>query len=290
MRADATPTHATIRPMSDTLRLLADYECFPLWRPDGEGDLDPAELNLPANLTARLLAWADAFDSTLNRNDPASPLPMRAAFLRGGEDEWHGFEREGHTLWHMLQAARPDLRVRYHSTLLRHTLEPGEDELLDLLDDAGEVRGVLWRSASEGVKHKWGVVAFLRNAAGELFIPRRATYKTRWPGALDFSVGGLVMAGESCNQAFIREAREELNLDVAVTGWQGAGAFSPHDHHLRCFTRVYEVPFEGQPKLNPDDFSGGEWLTPDEVRSRAEAGEAVNGDLLAVLDLVYGKR
>ncbi len=149
---------------------------------------------------------------------------------------------------------------------------------------------MLWRSASEGVRHKWGVVAFLRNPSGELFIPRRAAHKTRWPSALDFSVGGLVMAGESCDRAFLREAREELNLDVEATGWRVAGTFDPFHHDLRCFARVYEVPFEGIPALNPDDFSGGEWLTSDEVRRRAEAGDPVNGDLLTVLDLVYGKQ
>ncbi|WP_146009452.1 hypothetical protein [Deinococcus planocerae] len=116
MRADATPTHATIRPMTDTPRLMADHQCFPLWLPEGKGDLDPAELNLPAHLTARLLAWAAAFDSTLNRNDPASPLPMRAAFLRVREDEWHSFEREGHTLWREVQEARPELQITYYST------------------------------------------------------------------------------------------------------------------------------------------------------------------------------
>lgn len=269
---------------------MTDYECFPLWRPNGEGDLDPAALGLPDDLTARLLAWADAYDSTLNRDDPASPLPMRAAFLRDGEDEWHAFEREGHTLWRALQEARPDLHVTYHSSLTGYEVEPGADELLDRLDDTGEVVGVIWRSESGGMPHVRGVNAFLRNAAGELFIPRRAPDKARWPNALDFSVGGYVVAGESFDGALAREAREELNLDVAALDGRVTAGFSPFATGLSSFMCVYEIPFEGTPDLNPRDFGGGEWLTPGAVLARAAAGEPVKGDLVGVIERVYGRQ
>lgn len=158
---------------------MADFGCFPLWQSGGEGDLNPAELGLPDELRARLLDWAQAFDSALDMKNAPAPLPMRAAFLQDREDGWHSFEREGHTLWRLLQAARPDLHVTYRSTLLGRDLNPDEDELLDLLDDAGGVRGVLWRSASEGVRHKRGVTAFLRDSRGKVFFPRRAAHKAR---------------------------------------------------------------------------------------------------------------
>lgn len=274
--------------MRNALRLMADYECFPLWRPEGGGDLNPADLGLPTELTTRLLAWAEAFDSTLDVENAPAPLPMRAVFLRDGEDEWASFECEGHTLWRLLRVARPDLHVTYFSPLLKREVEPDADELLDLLDDAGKVIGVVWRSASDGVPFVRGVNAFLRNAAGELFIPRRAAHEARWPGALDFSVGGYMIAGESFEDAFVREAREELNLDVAALGWRVTGDFSPLDTGLSSFMRVYEVSFEGLPDLNPLDFSGGEWLTPGEVLGRVAAGERVKGDLIEVIERVYG--
>lgn len=276
--------------VGQSVRLMANYGCFPLWRPNGEGDLNPAELGLPAELTARLLAWAAAFDSTLDMQNAPSPLPMRAAFRRENEGEWAAFEREGHTLWRLLRAARPDLRVTYHSTGLETDLEPDSDELLDLLNDAGEVVGVLWRSASEGVRHKRGVTAFLRNSRGEVFFPRRAAHKTRWPGALDFSVGGLVLAGETFEEGFHRETREELNLDPRDLPWRPLGEFSPWGTGLRCFTGVYEIRSDAAPAFNPQDFSGGAWLAPGRVVALADAGEAVNGDLLEVLRLTYGEQ
>lgn len=266
---------------------MADHGCFPLWLPGGEGDLNPAALGLPDALTARLLSWAEALESAVELENAPAPLPMRAAFLRDGEDGWHSFEREGHTLWRLLQAARPDLHVTYRSTLLGRDLNPDEDELLDRLNDAGEVRGVLWRSASSGVRHKRGVTAFLRNSRGEVFFPRRAAHKARWPGALDFSAGGLVMAGETFEEGFRRETREELNLDPQDYPWRPLGEFSPWGTRLRCFTGVYEIRSDTTPTFNPQDFSEGMWLSPRQVRALADAGEAVNGDLLEVLRLAY---
>lgn len=265
---------------------MADYACSPLWLPDGDGPVDPEEVGLPAALTAALHVWADAHDSTLDWDNAPAALPMRDAFLRPGEDERHSFEREGHRLWRELRSVLPDREISYRSVLLRRDVTPGSDELLDLLDDAGEVVGVLWRSQSRGVRHKRGVVGFLCNPAGEVFVPRRLESKAWWPGALDFSVGGLAMAGETPEEAFVREVQEELGLRLTEGGFQFLADFSPLSTSLQCFTRVYQVPFEGTPKLAPDEFSGGEWLLPSEVLDRMEAGERVNGDLAEVLRLL----
>ncbi|UQN06009.1 NUDIX hydrolase [Deinococcus sp. QL22] len=272
-----------------TLKLMADYHCFPLWKPDGD-NLDPATLGVPTALAARLEAWADTFDSTLNRADPMSPLPMRATFLGAGENEDAAFEREGHALWWALRAALPGQQVGYFSTLLGRVIEAGDDELLDRLDDAGEVTGVLWRSVSDGVKGVRGVNAFFRNSAGQLLLPRRAAHKPRWPGALDFSVGGYTLAGESLDESFVREAREELNVNVAALGWHVLGDLSPFDTGVSCFMRIYEVDMNDLPHQNPDDFNGADWLTPEQLLERAAKGEMLKPDLLKVIDLVYAKQ
>ncbi|MFI2610920.1 hypothetical protein [Kitasatospora sp. NPDC018619] len=57
------------------IRVLADYECYPLWLTgEDAGDLSPAEpaLALSAGLIGRLDAWSDAYDETLCRDDPMS--------------------------------------------------------------------------------------------------------------------------------------------------------------------------------------------------------------------------
>ncbi|HRD27731.1 MAG TPA: hypothetical protein PLO65_05470 [Caulobacter sp.] len=74
-----------------SLRLMADYQCFPLWEasPGLVGNVDPATLPLSADLRADLLAWAAAFDATLDLDDPArsgfTEAASRARFRLEGE-------------------------------------------------------------------------------------------------------------------------------------------------------------------------------------------------------------
>ncbi len=55
------------------LRLMPDYECFPLWHADGLefGDVDPSSLPISDVLRDELMGWAADYDLTLNRDDPA---------------------------------------------------------------------------------------------------------------------------------------------------------------------------------------------------------------------------
>lgn len=56
------------------MRVLADYECYPTWLTGfaGVDNVDPAELPISDGLAASLLQWAQTYDGTLDRDDPAS--------------------------------------------------------------------------------------------------------------------------------------------------------------------------------------------------------------------------
>ena len=56
------------------IRLMADYFCHPLWHNGGVevGDIDPASLPISDALKNDLDAWARAFDSILDMDDPAN--------------------------------------------------------------------------------------------------------------------------------------------------------------------------------------------------------------------------
>jgi hypothetical protein len=79
---------------------MAEYESFPLWRTDSGGyaNVDPAELSISPDLVRQLLEWADAYDRTLNRNDPlVSGFPdpgAEEAFYARGEQLAHGLAAE----------------------------------------------------------------------------------------------------------------------------------------------------------------------------------------------------
>lgn len=86
-----------------TIRLMADYQCFPLWAcaPDEPDNIDPESLPISPELRAALVAWAETFDSALDWNDPGNSPPMSA------EDE-AAFEAEKRRLAERLRAELGD--------------------------------------------------------------------------------------------------------------------------------------------------------------------------------------
>lgn len=46
---------------------------------------------------------------------------------------------------------------------------------------------------------------------------------------------------------------------------------NPIDKHV--FLHLYEIEFEKEPKLNPDYYEAGEWLTPEEYERRSAGGK-----------------
>lgn len=57
-----------------TIRLMADYQCFPLWEasPGKVGNINPGSLPISHDLQTGLAMWAKTYDLTLNMDDPAS--------------------------------------------------------------------------------------------------------------------------------------------------------------------------------------------------------------------------
>lgn len=82
--------------MSQEIKLMADYAAWPLWGP--HGNVDPATLPISTGLQSRLDAWAEAFDASLNREDPRRPrfpTPQAArAWNEQGLTLWHDLQRE----------------------------------------------------------------------------------------------------------------------------------------------------------------------------------------------------
>lgn len=56
------------------IKLMADYQCYPLWdvTPGHYGDLNPETLPISTALQKSLMDWARVYDSTLNIDDPVS--------------------------------------------------------------------------------------------------------------------------------------------------------------------------------------------------------------------------
>jgi isopentenyldiphosphate isomerase len=89
-----------------------------------------------------------------------------------------------------------------------------ESELVDVFDDDGRAAG----SVERGVAHRDGLWhrslhCWLVTGDGVLLVQRRSADRAHWPGQLDISAAGHVLAGEPWTAA-LREAREELGLTL----------------------------------------------------------------------------
>jgi len=114
--------------MAEKIKLMADYECYPLWwaGSDKVGDIDPETMPLSERTISRLEKWADIYDAKLNWEDPNSSgfptLEAKAAF-----------EQEGISLWKQLQKElAPNYEVIYFSEQLNQVVT-NTNELASLL-------------------------------------------------------------------------------------------------------------------------------------------------------------
>ncbi|MBH8552854.1 hypothetical protein I8751_10835 [Nostocaceae cyanobacterium CENA357] len=113
--------------MAVKIKLMADYECDPLWWEDAGkvGNIDPARLPLSQETISRLRKWASAYNATLNWQDPGNSPDL-------SEEAEAAFEEEGISLWKQLQTElTPNYQVVYFSELLGKVLtHPSELEVL----------------------------------------------------------------------------------------------------------------------------------------------------------------
>lgn len=101
--------------MTVGIKLMPDYACYPLWWEGNNrvGNINPATLPLSQETIDRLHRWADAYDATLNWDDPANS----PGFLSREAEDF--FEQEGINLWKQLQKELPlHFKVYYFSSSL----------------------------------------------------------------------------------------------------------------------------------------------------------------------------
>lgn len=95
-----------------------------------------------------------------------------------------------------------------------------------------------------------------------IWIAKRANNKPMFPGMLDNSVGGAVMDDETPRESLLREAMEEIGIDVKDATSAGAVSWFniKDENHLEPGVQsVFDLELDAETKLRPAE-SGIEWL------------------------------
>ena len=163
------------------------------------------------------------------------------------------------------------------------------DEILDLVSHDDIVIDQLSRSEvyAQNLSNFRVVNAFIVNDKGQLWIPRRTKTKRIFPLCLDTSMGGHVTAGETYQQAFERELKEELHLDANSVRYTMIGKLNPQDHQTSAFMQVYLIHLNNVNSYNTQDFCEYFWLTPEECIKKLHNGDISKGDLPKIITHLF---
>ena len=99
------------------------------------------------------------------------------------------------------------------------------DERIDIVDRHGNPTG---KTALKSDAHKYGwyhntIHLWLYTKKGDILLQQRSHKKTIHPLLWDVSVAGHIDAGETFEEALIRETQEEIGLKLSVTDLQKIG-------------------------------------------------------------------
>lgn len=146
-------------------------------------------------------------------------------------------------------------------------------EILPVVDESGNVIA----SATRGECHSGSkllhpvVHVHVFDSIGRLYLQKRPLWKDIQPGKWDTAVGGHVDYGETVDDASVREAREELSIDVT-------GRLRPLGRYvfesavekelINSFTCVVD-PREVRPT---EELDSGQFWTRDEIEAHLNDG------------------
>ncbi|WAL94571.1 NUDIX hydrolase [Streptomyces sp. Je 1-369] len=159
--------------------------------------------------------------------------------------------------------------------------DPSE-EMITIVDEHDEVTGEAPRGEAyaRGLRHRC-VFILARDAEGRVFVHRRTPTKLVFPSLYDMFVGGVVGAGESCDDAALREAEEELGVHglprptplFTFLYDDGAGkSWWSYLYEVRC-----ELPVQPQ----AEEVAWHAFVTEDELERRLDEWEWVPDGLAA---------
>lgn len=134
-----------------------------------------------------------------------------------------------------------------------------DSEIIQIVDENNmEIAAVPRRTMREQHLIHRASYILVFNQAGELFVQKRTMSKDVYPGLYDVAAGGVVLAGESYEDAAERELAEELG----VKGKQLTTCFDHYyeDTDNRVWGRVFTCRHEGPFYLQEEEIDSGGFM------------------------------
>jgi len=145
-------------------------------------------------------------------------------------------------------------------------------EVFQLVDEKGAPMGSAPRSRCHGDPRLIHLVVHIHvfDAAGRLYLQKRAATKDTNPGKWDTSVGGHVQWGETVPAALAREAQEELGIDAggaaALFGYLHRGSFESE------YAQCYALTWTGPVRPDPEEIETGRFFRLEEIDAMRGTG------------------
>ncbi|TVL90667.1 NUDIX domain-containing protein [Streptomyces sp. SAJ15] len=155
------------------------------------------------------------------------------------------------------------------------------DEVLDIVDERDRVVGQARRAdaLARRLRHRC-VFILVRDPDGRVFVHRRTAEKLVFPSRHDVFVGGVVGAGESYDEAALREAEEELGVS-GLPAPRPLFRFLYDTPEHTWWSAVYEVSCALPVDPQAEEVAWHAFLTEDEVAERLDTWEWVPDGLEA---------
>ena len=144
------------------------------------------------------------------------------------------------------------------------------EEIFPIVDETGKVIGQATRSECHNGSMLLHPVIHLHifNSKEELFLQKRSPLKDIEPNKWDSSVGGHIDLGEEPTEAAIREAREELGLDLMVINY--IDRYIIETDRERELSYVYYIKTDTQPTIDNKEVIDGKYWSLIDIKNNLE--------------------